>query len=409
MTPRAFPRALSAVRRPATPTPWLDDPAECGPRAGFGIYLNAGCDPPRGGNADGGRHDRGGRTGRWLEALRAEIRHQARRPPPGVVPDGRPPGWPTATSVFVGGGIPGPLPGGALPGLLGAVFQAFDVADDAEVTVEILPETADEPTLAKLAAAGVTRVSLTVGSLTPRGLAVLGRRRPPGTVATAVAAARQAGIATLDLDLVYGVPGESAGEWRRSLQAALDLGVDHISASALTDATRADRPVPAGRLASCDPDVHRRRFDAARRLLSGAGFDHYELCSWASSPTRHSRHTLCYWRHGNYLGMGVGAHSHRDGRRWWQHDRPGRWLAAVEAGRAPVTGSERLDPAQRATERLMLGLRMRDGLAADDVPPVDPDGLADAVRAGLVTVGDGRLRATDRGWYLLDDVVIRLL
>jgi coproporphyrinogen III oxidase-like Fe-S oxidoreductase len=146
----------------------------------------------------------------------------------------------------------------------------------------------------------------------------------------------------------------------------------------------------------------------ARDVLGAGGFDHYEVSNWALGASRRSVHNLLYWRHGDYLGVGVGAHGHVAGRRWWSTRSTDRYLEAVESAASPVTGDEHLDDDQRAQERLLLGLRVREGLHPADLPPIDPLALEDALRAGLVETACGRLRATRSGWFLLDDAVARL-
>jgi coproporphyrinogen III oxidase-like Fe-S oxidoreductase len=143
-------------------------------------------------------------------------------------------------------------------------------------------------------------------------------------------------------------------------------------------------------------------------VLGGGGFDHYEVSNWSLGAERRSRHNLLYWRHGDYLAVGVGAHGHLAGRRWWTTRSTERYLEAVEAAISPVAGSEDLSLEERGVERLLLGLRIREGLHPGDVPPLLPLALEDALDAGLVETACGRLRCTDEGWFLLDEAVQRL-
>jgi coproporphyrinogen III oxidase-like Fe-S oxidoreductase len=180
------------------------------------------------------------------------------------------------------------------------------------------------------------------------------------------------------------------------------------------------RAVAAGQVPPPDDDVQRERFEEARVVLRGAGFVHYEVANFARKDAMRSRHNVLYWRHGDYLGIGVGAHAHRDGRRWWTTRSTSRYLDAAQAAGADreardgwgrlrsVTEEEQLDLESRALERLMLGLRLVEGLHPFDVPPVPADALEDAVRLDLVTAACGRLQASERGWFLLDEAVRRL-
>ncbi len=397
---------------------WLERPLESGAAAGFGVYLHVPfchhrcgyCDfatEAVGGLSDGDRDDV---MRRYVRALREDLAAQAASA-----------AWPRVTSVFVGGGTPTLLPPDLLAAAVGAVGEHLDLAPDVEVTVECNPETASEEAFAVLAAAGVDRVSMGAQSFDPGVLATLERRHRPDRTAEAVAAARAAGIDRVSLDLIYGTPGEDRASWSTSLSSVLALGVDHVSAYALGvhANTPLGRAVAAGRVPAPDDDVQRDRYDEARVVLAAAGLVQYEVANFARGDAARSRHNVLYWRHGDYLGVGVGAHAHVDGRRWWTTRSTERYLAAHapgaaatrdERGRIPdLTGEELLDDDARALERLLLGLRLREGLHPRDVPPLDPVALEDAVAAGLVTGSCGRLQATEGGWFLLDEAVGRLL
>lgn len=364
---------------------WLTDPVECGPAAGLGLYVHV-PDALRPGP---------GTVPAYLAAMRSHLD----APAPGCLDptwrDGR-----SVSSVFVGGAS-GRLDPADLAGLLEDVRDGLDTADDAEVTVELNPREASTARLRPLAEAGVTRVSLRAGSFVPDVLTALGRRHAAGEGLEAVRRARSAGIAHVDVSLVYGAPAESADDWERSLGTAAGSPADHITVSARSVGDSAP-----GALA--DDDVLRDRFESARTTLGDADFDHYEVSSLARAASARSAHVLLYARHGEYLGVGAGAHGHISGCRWWMHASPRRYVGAVADGADPVAGHEVLGQEQRAMERLLLGLGLREGLDLRDVPPVDEDALEDTVTADLVEVADGRLRCTPRGWFLLDEAVRRL-
>jgi putative oxygen-independent coproporphyrinogen III oxidase len=406
---------------PTSTRRWLTDPVASGAAAGFGVYLHVPFCHHRCGYCDfatdavGERDDADARSARYVTALTDDLARQvaAGRAAhgPAAARDELDDAWPTVTSIFVGGGTPTLLPPPLLADVVRAVGRELDVASDAEVTVECNPETASDELFGTLVEAGVGRVSMGAQSFAPHVLRTLERGHDARRPLTAVAQARAAGIDAINLDLIYGTPGESDADWRATLEQVLAAGTDHVSAYALTihDSTPFGRAIARGVLPAPDEDVQRDRFDLAREVLGAGGFEHYEISNWALGSRQRSRHNLLYWRHGDYLGVGVGAHGHLAGRRWWTTRSTTRYLEAVEAGRTPVTGSEDLDDAERAEERLLLGLRVREGLHPRDVPPLLPLALEDAMDAGLITTACGRLQCTEEGWFLLDDAVGRLL
>ena len=385
-------------------TRWLDAPVESGSAAGFGVYVHVPFCTTRCGYCDfavvavGEREDADATMRDYVDLLRREIRDEARGRDREV------------TSVFVGGGTPTLLDAALLASVLDELRASYDLAPDAEVTVECNPETADPASFARLVAAGVNRLSIGAQSFTAGVLATLDRRHDPDNVGRAVALARGAGVAQVSVDLIFGTPGETDDDWARTLATTIGLGVDHVSAYALTvhDDTPMGRDVAAGRVPAPDDDTQRHRFDLARDLLGAAGFTQYEVSNWATADTTRSRHNVLYWRHGDYLAFGVGAHGHLGGHRWWRPRSLQRWARAVAVGEPAVAGQEHVDVDERATERLLLGLRLREGLHPHDVPPIDPMALEDAMANGLVTTSCGRLQCTEDGWFLLDEAVRRL-
>jgi putative oxygen-independent coproporphyrinogen III oxidase len=340
---------------------------------------------------------------------------------------------PVVTSVFVGGGTPTLLPPGDLARVLARLRELLPVAADAEVTVEANPETVDGAVADGLVAAGVTRVSMGAQSFDDRVLAALGRIHDADRVGAAVASLRRAGVPAVNLDLIYGGPGEDTGSWSATLAAAVALGPEHLSAYALTieAATKFGRLVAAGRMAEPDEDQLADRYETACAVLAGAGYGHYEVSNWARDqdgpgragpglPTHASRHNLTYWRRGRYLGLGAGAHEFLEGgpevspacgvRRWNVAGVPA-YLEAVGAGRRPTAGQERLDADQARFEALTLRLRTADGLDPAEALAlgVPPDGAqAGELRAAGLLASGPRLRLTERGMFLHGEVVARL-
>lgn len=378
---------------------WLTGPAESGAQAGFGVYVHVPFCRHRCGYCDFATSDeQDGLKPRYVAALGAVMARTSGQPSR------------TVTSVYIGGGTPTRLAPQDLVAVVEMVRRHHKLATDAEVTVECNPDDASDELFHALVAAGVNRLSVGAQSFAPHLLATLERTHGPDGPIRAVELARSAGLANVSLDLLYGTPGETDADWVDSLAQAIAAGVDHVSAYALTihENTPFGQRVKDGSLRSPDPDVQRRRFDVARDVLADAGLAAYELSNWARSAAARSRHNILYWRHGDYLAYGVGAHGHLDGQRWWHHRSTPRYLDAVEAGEDGRAGQETLADDERALERLMLGLRLADGLVARDVPPLSIEGLERAQNDDLVTVTGDRLHATSTGWFLLDEAV-RLL
>ena len=402
------------LRADPTDDRWLTAPVESGAAAGFGVYLHVPFCAHRCGYCDFATwDDKHEWMDRYVAALREDLRRTVGAGRRAVAPEGAQldDAWPEVTSIFVGGGTPTLLPADDLAGIVAAVGEELDLADDAEVTVECNPETASVELFEALVAAGVTRVSMGAQSFAPHVLETLERQHTRERPAEAVRQAREGGIREVNLDLIYGTPGETDEDWAETLRQVIAVGTDHVSAYALT--IHANTPfgvaVQRGAMPEPDEDLQADRFDVADEVLGAAGFGHYEVSNWSRTPALRSRHNLLYWRHGDYLGLGVGAHAHLAGRRWWSHRSIPRYVTAIEEAASPVAASEVLTPAERAEERLMLGLRVREGLHPHDVPPLEPLALEDALDADLVTTACGRLQATPRGWFLLDEAVRRLI
>lgn len=350
--------------------------------------------------------------GRYVAALADELARTADAGPAAVAPPGVDTGseWPAVTSVFVGGGTPTQLPAGDLAGVLRRVRAALPVTADAEVTVEANPEDVDAAGVAELVDAGLTRLSLGVQSFAPNVLAFLGREHEPAQGLAAVAAARHAGVPQVSVDLIYGAPCEADDDWAATLDAALDVGPDHVSCYALTVErnTPYASAIDRGAAAAPDDDVQADRMAAAEARLHTAGLRRYEISNWAR-PGAESRHNLTYWRGGDWLAAGAGAHGHWRGRRWWNTRPTGRYVDAVEAGRSPVAGDEVLDAGERRAERLLLGLRLTEGITRQAVEPLDESEIERLVAAGLLTDDGSRLALTPHARVVADGVILRLL
>ena len=317
------------------------------------------------------------------------------------------------STVFFGGGTPTLLAPAAFGAILRAIGAEFGLAPGAEVTSEANPESVDEASLSGLRAQGVTRMSFGMQSAVPGVLAVLDRVHSPGRPARCAAWARAAGFEHVSLDLIYGTPGESGADWRRSLEAAISAGPDHVSAYALTveAGTRLAARVRRGELAAPDDDVLAERYLAADEALAAAGFGWYEISNWATGGPARCAHNMLYWTGGDWWGIGPGAHSHVGGTRWWNVRHPAAYGAKIGAGVSPGQAREILSGAERRLERVMLLLRLAEGCPVAVLGPAGRANAAAVVQDGLAdraAYAGGRIVLTRRG-RLLADTVTRAL
>jgi putative oxygen-independent coproporphyrinogen III oxidase len=348
---------------------------------------------------------------RYVAALRADVAAVAAAGPAAVGPPGSTDqDWPLFTSVFVGGGTPTLLPAADLAGVLGDVARWLPLAPDAEVTVEANPETVTVEQMRVLAGAGVNRVSIGAQSFAPHVLAALGRWHEVDAPLRALEACRAAGISRLSLDLIYGTPGETDDDWASSVRTALASGIDHLSAYALTvePNTEYARRIRTGAAAAPDDDVQASRMEHVDALAADAGLARYELSNWAR-PGAQSRHNRTYWRGGDWLGIGAGAHGHWQGRRWWSVRSPERYVSAALNGQSTTAGDEIPDTDQRRAERLMMGLRLAEGVERGAVEPIDQAVVDQLAAAGLLAADGQRLTLTKDGMRLASAVTLRLL
>jgi oxygen-independent coproporphyrinogen-3 oxidase len=321
---------------------------------------------------------------------------------------------PEVSTVFFGGGTPTLLPAEHLGVVIAEIRDRFGLTADVEITTEANPETVTPGYFARLREAGFTRVSIGMQSAVPRVLAVLDREHRPGRPEEAVDEARAAGFEHVNLDLIYGAPYESDADWQASLDAAVAAGPDHISAYALVveEGTALARQVARGIVPAPDDDVLADRYVIADETLTAAGFDWYEVSNWATSEAGRCRHNELYWRDANWWGFGPGAHSHVGDVRWWNVKHPARYAALVESGASPAAGRETLDERARFTERVMLGVRLREGLSMDDLPESAEAVARQLAGWGLIehpSLSDGRIVLTQRGRLMADAVVRELL
>jgi len=323
-----------------------------------------------------------------------------------------------ASTVFFGGGTPTLLPVSDLTAMLAAVRDTYGLVPGAEVTTEANPDTVDARSLAELAAAGFTRVSFGMQSAVPSVLATLERTHDPERIPLVVRWARDAGL-DVSLDLIYGTPGETLDDWRRSLDTVTVLTPDHVSAYALIveAGTKLARQIRSGALPAPDDDLQADMYETADAALADAGYAWYEVSNWARTGAdgepdlRHrSRHNLSYWTGEDWWGVGPGAHSHVGGVRWWNAKHPAAYAERLALG-SPAVGRETLDAAGRELERILLLTRLREGIPTLSLSPGARTAVAGLIADGLVEGAAalrGRLLLTLRGRLLADDVVRRL-
>ncbi|NLU78939.1 coproporphyrinogen III oxidase [Micromonospora sp. HNM0581] len=378
---------------------------------GFGVYVHVPFCASRCGYCDFNTYtadELGAGASRegYVDAVLTELTLAAR-----VLRDAPPP---RVDTVFVGGGTPTLLPTGDLARILDAIDRTWGLAAEAEVTTEANPESVTPASLKELRAAGYTRISLGMQSAAPGVLAVLDRRHSAGRATAAALEARDAGFDHVNLDLIYGTPGERAEDFAASLEQVVAAGVDHVSAYALIveDGTRLAARMRRGELPYPDEDVAADRYLAAESVLDAAGFSWYEVSNWARTVAARCRHNLLYWTGGDWWGLGPGAHSHVGGVRWWNVRHPATYAGRLGAGESPGQAREVLTGTEAHMEDVMLRLRLAAGLPLDALTDAGRLGAARALAAGLLAESAhaaGRAVLTLRGRLLADAVVRDLL
>jgi oxygen-independent coproporphyrinogen-3 oxidase len=318
---------------------------------------------------------------------------------------------PRVDTVFVGGGTPTQLPSGDLVRMLDAARERFGLSAGAEVTTEANPDSVTPASLAELRAGGFTRISFGMQSAVPHVLATLDRTHDPARVPDAVRWARAAGFEQLSVDLIYGAPGESMDDWRRSVEAALALEPDHVSAYALIvePGTAFARKVARGEVVMPDDDETADKYLLADELLEAAGLGWYELSNWARDEAARCRHNLLYWRGGQWRGIGPGAHSYVDHERFWNVKHPAAYAQRLAVGESPRHDGETIDEDTAHLERVMLRTRLCDGLPLVELRPTGRAAVPTLVERGLVVTDDDRITLTLQGRLLADAVVRDLL
>lgn len=408
MTPSALPLGDPAPKDGLLPP----DAAAAAAERKFGLYVHIPFCAVRCGYCDFNTYtatELGGGASQDAYAATAqqEVRFAAKALAASGIPERR------IETVFFGGGTPTLLPAEDLAAILGTAVEQWGLAPGAEVTTEANPDSVTPESLQLLADAGFTRVSFGMQSAVPHVLAVLDRTHTPSRVPQAVQWARDAGL-KVSVDLIYGTPGESLADWKRSVEEALSYEPDHISAYALIveEGTKLAARMRRGEVPPIDDDDHADKYLLAEELFAAAGLHWYEVSNWARTPQDACRHNLAYWRSDDWWGIGPGAHSHVGGVRWWNAKHPSAYAGRIAAGESPAVGRETLDADTRYLEDVMLRTRLAEGLPREVLRPEGRHEIAGLIADGLVeprAAMAGTVLLTLKGRLLADAVVRRLL
>ena len=333
----------------------------------------------------------------WRKALLTDLAYEARLLP------GR-----TLGSIFFGGGTPSLMPPATVAALIEAAGRYWPLADDVEITLEANPSSVEADRFADLCAAGVNRVSLGVQAFDDERLAFLGRAHSAREGLDAIATA-QRNFARVSFDLIYALPGDTEQQWSSDLDRAIGLGTEHLSLYQLTiePGTRFAAMAAKGTLTPLDADHAGGLFELTQARTAAAGIPAYEISNHAR-PGAESRHNLTYWRYGDYAGIGPGAHGRRDGRATLRHRKPENWLTAISRNNHGIELEEALTDSERATEALVMGLRLAEGLDVERSglePFVNRNAIARLTEQGLLVRDGTRIAATSAGMLLLDAIL----
>ena len=309
-------------------------------------------------------------------------------------------------TIFFGGGTPSLLPADDLGRVITAIKARNGFAPNCEITLEANPDSVTAEKLARYLEVGFNRISFGMQSAKPHVLAALDRTHNPANVEKAVSMARAAGFKSISVDLIYGTPGESLDDWRETVSAALALDIDHISAYALIveTGTKLAARIKRGDLTMPNDDLMADMYLLVDQMCEEAGLSWYELSNW-SKPGHECRHNIAYWRNKNWWGLGPGAHSHVDGKRFWNLKHPTTYKQKLFAGESPILESEQLTVDQIKDEAILLGIRMREGLEIALLQPHQLEVLGEYRHNGFVEINEDHVLLTPAGRLIADRIV----
>ena len=316
-------------------------------------------------------------------------------------------------SIFFGGGTPSLMEAEDIKSIISTIGSEFDLAGDIEITLESNPDTVDKDKLKKFYQAGINRISFGMQSAVPHVLATLDRTHNPDNLYQVTKWASEVGFKEISVDLIYGTPGESKSDWQKSIDTALSLPITHISAYALIieEGTKLAAQIKRGEVDQVDEDLTAEKYLMADNAFTNFGFNWYELSNW-SKVNSESKHNLAYWLGKNWWGAGPGAHSHLNGKRFWNVKHPNLYKQKIEANESPVADSEDLKELQIESERLMLSIRLPSGVKKNTLNEQQILDLSGYVESGHLDKGDwdnGRATLTLDGRLIADRIVREIL
>ena len=316
-------------------------------------------------------------------------------------------------SIFFGGGTPSLMQASDIGRVISAIKSEFNLSLDAEITMECNPDTVSKESLAQFKEVGVNRVSFGMQSAVKHVLETLDRTHNPDNLLQVTTWAQQIGFKEISVDLIYGTPGESICDWQISIDSALSLPITHISAYALIieEGTKLAGQIKRGQVQPVDDDLAAEKYLIADRAFTAAGFNWYELSNWAK-PNSASKHNLAYWSGDNWWGAGPGAHSHLNGKRFWNVKHPNLYREKLQSDQSPIAGSEFLAQSQIESERLMLSIRLPSGVAKKTLSEQQIFELSEYVGSGHLDQSnwnDGRATLTVDGRLIADRILRKIL
>lgn len=319
----------------------------------------------------------------------------------------------TVPSIFFGGGTPSLMQPNDIGRVISKIKTEFDLPLNSEITLECNPDTVTKDSLENFKKVGINRVSFGMQSAVPHVLATLDRTHKPENLAQATTWANEVGISEISVDLIYGTPGESITDWQTSIDSALALPITHISAYALIieEGTKLAAQIKRGEVPEVDDDLVADKYLIADKAFKEAGFEWYELSNW-SKPGSESKHNMAYWNGDNWWGAGPGAHSHLNGKRFWNVKHPNLYKERIQNKQSAIADSEVLKKDQIESERLMLLLRLPSGIEKQTLNQIQLSELSEFVESGHLDRANwnqGRASLTLNGRLIADRILRKIL
>ena len=319
----------------------------------------------------------------------------------------------TVPTIFFGGGTPSLMEAADIARVITKIKNSFALSDDCEITLETNPDTVDKQKLAAFKAAGINRISIGMQSAVDHVLKTLDRTHNPQNLSQVTQWASEVGFEDISVDLIYGTPGESLVDWQLSIDAALALPINHISAYALIveDGTKLANAIKRGEIENVDDDLMAEKYLIADQAFTAAGFTWYELSNWSKSGGQ-SEHNIAYWMNKNWWGVGPGAHSHLNGMRWWNVKHPNLYKSKISGNESPKLDQELLEPMQIESERLMLSIRLPSGISKDSLSSEQVKTLEPYLDSGALDLdkwGAGSVSLSLTGRLIADRIVREIL